>query len=281
MPAGSMIDRVFDAVELLADYPEGIPISDVARRLKMSKSEAHRLLGAFVKRGYAFQDELSKRYRLAIQFAVIGNRFFGKTGLADLCQPVLDRLAERSGELARLAVLEAGYLVFVANAQGASSGVRFDDELGRTIMAPQATANGRAWLASLPDDDAVALVKARGFILPPSYLKSIVTDEASLRAELDATRKRGFGISLEEMMQGIATIAVAIKERSTGVVVGAVSVSGPIFRLTEARALEIAPVVREAAKELSEVWPLPHGGNAPDSPRAAPLRRGRTEDEAA
>lgn len=277
MPAGSMIDRVFDAVELLADYPEGIPISDVARRLKMSKSEAHRLLGAFVKRGYAFQDELNKRYRLAIQFAVIGNRFFGKTGLADLCQPVLDRLAARTGELARLAILEAGNLIFVANAQGASSGVRFDDELGRTITAPQATANGRAWLACLSDDRAIALVKARGFILPPTYLKSMVTNEASLRAELEATRKRGFAISLEEMMQGIATVAVAIRERLTGDVVGAVSVSGPIFRLTEARALEIAPDVVEAAKALSEVWPLPPGGSSFTTMPLALARRSRSD----
>lgn len=278
MPAGSMIDRVFDAVELLADYPEGIPISDIARQLKMSKSEAHRLLGAFVKRGYACQDDLSKRYRLAIQFAVIGNRFFGKTGLADLCQPVLDRLAARTGELARLAILEAGDLIFVANAQGASSGVRFDDELGRTITAPQATANGRAWLACLLDDDAISLVKARGFILPPTYLKSIVTNEASLRAELEATRKRGFGLSLEEMMQGIATIAVAIRERSTGTVVGTVSVSGPMFRLTEARAIEIAPDVTEAATGLSEVWPLPHGGHSLGAVALSPARRGRSAE---
>lgn len=252
-----MIDRVFDVVELLADYPEGLPISDIARRLRMSKSEAHRLLNAFVARGFAHQDDLNKRYRLAIQFAVIGYRFFGKLGLVDLCQPVLDRLAARTGELARLAILEAGNLIFIANAQGASSGVRYDAELGRTITAPHATANGRAWLAALPEDEAVALVKGRGFILPPDYVRSVVTDEATLRAELARTRVRGYGISLEEMVQGIATVAVAVMDRSAPVPVGVVSVSGPIFRLTEARAIEIAPVVMDAAREVAEIWPLP------------------------
>ena len=60
-----------------------------------------------------------------MRFAVIGYRYFGKAGLVDLCQPVLDRLAARTGELARLAVVEAGRLVFVANAQGAQTGVRY------------------------------------------------------------------------------------------------------------------------------------------------------------
>ncbi|MBM3567439.1 MAG: IclR family transcriptional regulator [Alphaproteobacteria bacterium] len=260
-----MIDRVFNVVELLADFPEGIPISDVARRLKTSKSEAHRLLSIFIKRGYAVQDEVSKRYRLAIRFAVIGHRFFGKAGLIDLCQPVLDRLAARTAELARLAVVESGSMIFVANAQGASTGVRYDEELGRIITAPQATANGRVWLATMPTEDAVALVKARGFILPPTYIRSAVTDEASLVTELSKIKQRGFGLSFEEMVQGIATVAVAIRERNSGRAVGAVSVSGPAFRLTEARALEIAPVVMDAAKELAEIWPLPRdGGVAPE-----------------
>jgi DNA-binding IclR family transcriptional regulator len=255
-----MIDRVFDTVELLADYPEGLPVSEIARRLKMSKSEAHRLLGLFIKRGYACQDEASKHYRLAVQFAVIGFRFFGKMGLVELCQPVLDRLAARTNELARLAILEGGTLVFVANAQGAPSGIRYDAELGRTITAPQATANGRAWLAALDEDEAVSLVKSRGFILPPSYVKSIVTDERSLREELRRTRDRGFGMSFEEMVPGISTIAIAIRERLTGATVGTVSVSGPLFRMPEPRVVEMAPVLKAAAKELAEIWPLPRGG---------------------
>ena len=53
MPAASLVDRVLDVVELLADFPEGLALSDLARSLRMSKSEAHRLLGIFVARGFA------------------------------------------------------------------------------------------------------------------------------------------------------------------------------------------------------------------------------------
>jgi DNA-binding IclR family transcriptional regulator len=252
-----MIDRVFDVLEVLADYPEGLPISELARKLAMPKSEAHRLLVAFIKRGFACQDELSKRYRLTAQLAVIGFRYFGKAGLVELCQPVLDRLAARTGELARLAILEMGNLTFVANAQGASSGLRYDAELGRTIAAPQATANGRAWLATLDEDEAVAIVKNRGFILPPNYVKSIVTDERTLRDELSRVRDRGFATSFEEMVEGISTIAVPVCERSKGTAVGTVSVSGPLFRMPESRVPQMAPVLKDAAGELAEIWPLP------------------------
>lgn len=267
MPAGSLVDRVFDVVELLADFPEGLALSDISRSLRMSKSEAHRLLGIFVARGFATQDEASRRYRLTVRFAVIGYRYFGKAGLVDLCQPVLDRLAARTGELARLAVLEAGALTFVANAQGAQTGVRYDEELGRAIAAPQATANGRVWLASLEEDRAIAIVKAQGFILPPGYVRSVVTDEASLRLELRRTREQGYGVSLEEWIQGIATVAVAIRRRTSEEVVGVVSVSAPAFRLTEAGCHAVAPVVADAARELAEIWPLPR--TAPTPPAAA------------
>jgi IclR family transcriptional regulator, acetate operon repressor len=268
VPSGSLVDRVFDVMELLADYPKGLPISDIARRLKMAKSEAHRLLGLFIKRGFASQDEFSQRYRLSIRAAAIGFRFFGKAKLEDLCQPILDRLAARAGEFARLAFVDARDLVFVAHAQGASSGLRYNAELGRLVTALHATANGRAWLATLAEAEAVELAKSRGFILPPDYVRSIVVDEGTLLEELARTRQRGYGLSIEEMDAGIATIAVAIRDRATGVAVGTVSVSGPIFRMTESRILEIAPDVRATAIGLAEVWPL-----SGDEPEHALARR--------
>jgi DNA-binding IclR family transcriptional regulator len=256
LPAGSLIDRVFDIIELLADYPEGLAVSELARRLRMPKSEAHRLLATFIKRGFALKDEPTQHYRLSVRTAAIGHRFFGKIRLEQLCQPTLDRLAMRAGELTRLALIDPSGLIFVANAQGASSGLRYDAELGRPLTTLHGTANGRAWLATLDEDEAVALVKSRSFILPAGYDHSVVTDEASLRAELGLTRTRGYALSLEESVAGIASIAVAIRDRGDGSTIGTVSLSGPTVRLTPARIAELAPDVQAAARELAELWPL-------------------------
>src|SRR5678816_3287926 len=65
MPIGDFVDRVMDIIELLADEPNGLPLSEIARRLDMPKSAAHRLLSSLVNRGFAVQDDHSQRYRLS------------------------------------------------------------------------------------------------------------------------------------------------------------------------------------------------------------------------
>src|SRR5262245_40485869 len=123
MPAISPIERALDILELLADCPEGVSVSELSRQLSLQKSVAHRMLAVLVKRGFAAQDAASQRYRLAIQAAALGLRFFGKVGLGEVCQPIIDRLAQRTGEFIRICAAEDGRLTWIASSQGASGGL--------------------------------------------------------------------------------------------------------------------------------------------------------------
>ena len=111
MPAGDSTERVIDMLALLADHPQGLPLSELSRRLELPKSAAHRLLSALVRRGFAVQDEYSQRYRMTVKVAAIGFRFLAASGITEICQPSLDRLAARTGELVRLALVEEDALI--------------------------------------------------------------------------------------------------------------------------------------------------------------------------
>jgi IclR family acetate operon transcriptional repressor len=130
MPAGDFVDRVMDIIELLADESMGLPVSDIARRLDMPKSAAHRLLSSLVNRGFALQDDTSQRYRLSVKLAAVGFRVLAGAGTSDICQPSLDRLATRTGELVRLALVEGDTLFWIAKSQCHSDwqGVAVDNE---------------------------------------------------------------------------------------------------------------------------------------------------------
>src|ERR1700676_3758570 len=108
MPLGDFVDRVMDIIELLADEPNGLPMS-----------AAHRLLSSLVNRGFALQDDTSQRYRLSVKLAAVGFRVLASTGTSDICQPSLDRLAVRTGELVRLTLVEGETLFWIAKSQGA------------------------------------------------------------------------------------------------------------------------------------------------------------------
>ncbi|RWC37657.1 MAG: IclR family transcriptional regulator [Mesorhizobium sp.] len=249
-------ERTLDIIELLADHPEGLAISDIARRLKLPKSIAHRLLSILVDRGFAIQDVLTQHYRLAIRTAALGLRFFGHVGLNEVCQPILNRLAQRTGEFVRVCAAENGELVWIASAQGSSEGLRYDPTM-EAGPALHATANGRAWLSTLDEADALAQVRRRGFILPRNYARSFVASEQELSDELKRVRECGYAISADESVIGIAALAAPIPDREDGPALGCVSVAGPSVRMPSSRLQEIAPDLLAAARELSEIWPIP------------------------
>ncbi|MDK1378252.1 MULTISPECIES: IclR family transcriptional regulator [unclassified Sinorhizobium] len=252
----SSIDRTLDIIELLADYPEGLAISDIARRLTIPKSIVHRVLSILVARDFATQDSTTQHYRLAIRAAALGLRFFGNIGLSEVCQPIITRLAQVTGEFVRVCAAENSELVWVASAQGSLDGLRYDPatEVGPVLHA---TATGRAWLSTLDDDAALAQVRRRGFILPRRYARSSITDEQQLFDELRRIRMRGYAISSDESAIGIAAIAAPISDRENDAAVGCVSVAGPSVHMPSSHMGAIAPDLLAAAKELSEIWPIP------------------------
>ena len=254
MATGDMIERVLDILTLLADHPHGLPISEISRQLDLPKSAVHRLLSVLVNRGLAGQDEYSQRYRMTVKLAAIGFRFLAASGITEICQPSLDRLAMRTGELARLALVKGDTLIWIAKAQGALSGLRYDPDMGQPVVL-HATSTGKAWLATLDEAQAVALVKARGFVVPARFGRPIVRDEASLRAELKLTRERGYGTSIEEGEPGTCAVGCAIVDPQSKRAIGTVSVAGPVARLTSARIAEIAPDLKATAAEIADLWP--------------------------
>src|SRR2546423_11282218 len=99
-------ERCLAIIELLAERAASMPLGEIAERLGLPKSGAHRLLATLVNLGWAEQDPETSFYRLTMRLAVLGQQYFIATGIPDICQPLLDRLANRSREFARLAVVD-------------------------------------------------------------------------------------------------------------------------------------------------------------------------------
>lgn len=253
----SPAQRCLDIVELLADAPEGLALSAIGLRLGVPKSATHRFLALLAARGFVRQDAATQHYRLTLKLTALGARFLAGTHLTDAAQPVLDDLAVRSGELARLAVVEGDGLTWVAKAQGALSGLRYDPDAGRSVMLP-ATASGKAWLATLPEATALGIVTRAGFPDPRANGPRVARTPAQLRRELKATRARGYGEAVDEGAPGVAAVAAAVRAqaRPDAAVIATVSVAGPLARMDAPRRADLGRMVMSAAEELAAVWPV-------------------------
>lgn len=254
-PTGVM-DRTLAILELLADEAAGLPISAIAERLRIPLAATHRLLADLSERGYVQQERGGySTYRLTTRLASLGLRYLAATGITDVAQPILDRLAAATGELVRLAVVDGDRLTFVAKAQGAQGGLRYDPDSGADAQL-SCSANGIAWLATMEDQEALALVERQGFGSPEAFGPRAPQTAKALLQFVRAARKRGYSITVQTFTPWMSALAAPVRDRSgRGAVRGTVSIAGPCFRLTEARMHEFAPLLLAAAADLSEASP--------------------------
>jgi IclR family transcriptional regulator, acetate operon repressor len=250
-------ERCLGIIELLAHEAGTLPLRDIAETLDLPKSGAHRLLATLVDLGWAAQDPDTGYYRLTMRLAILGQQFFTATGIPDVCQPLLNRLASQSRDFVRLAVVDGQSLVWVADAQGATRGLLYYPSLTTNTVPLYATASGKAWLATLDGEQAIANVRVNGgFDDADRYGPNVIRSTKALLRELKATGRRGYGLAFNEAESGVTAIAAAIRTSPERAALGTVSVAGPSVRMTEKRVQEMAPLVIHTAAELSKVWPL-------------------------
>lgn len=255
--AGSLIERTLGVLEALSEDADGLPLLIIAERLGIPKSAAHRICHELIRLGHVRQDPASQRYQLTTRLVALSLRYLSSTGASDIVQPILDRLAEQSGELVRLSVIEGSRLTWIAKAQGARSGLRYDPDMGKE--APLfCTASGHAWLAALSDEEALALIASQGMETDHPLGPNAPRSKEAVLEHLHQTRKRGYSWTHDSMGPGTAAMAALVRHPRDRHPQGVLSIAGPSVRLDEQRVKELGPALMTAAEELSQATPSSH-----------------------
>lgn len=247
----SAVSRALHVIEVLAESPGGASVASIAERAHIEFSIASRILSTLAADGYAQRDVASGHYRLTYKLSAAMSRLADGTGFPAICMPLLQEVADRSGELVQLAVLEGKELWFIAKAEGKHR-IRMLSALGRAAPL-HASSVGKAYLASLPEEEALALASSRGL---SAFTPKTITTLARLRTDLRKVRSLGYAVVEEEYVEGGTAIGAIVRlERLAGAVVGAVSIAGPSFRLKGQTFKDLASDVVTLATRVASVWP--------------------------
>jgi IclR family acetate operon transcriptional repressor len=249
-PMSSPLERGIKVFELLAAHPEGVALSAIATATDTPLSATHRLLAELARLGYVRQLREQGDYVLTIKLVSLGLSFLSASGMVDVAQPSLDALAEIAHELVRLAIVDGDELVFVAKAQGATRGLRYDPDMGLSVRL-SCSAAGHAWLSTLSDEQALALVARQGLGQPQDFGPRAPTTIAELSSCLRATRSRGYSMISDMFAPAMASMAAPVVYR--GSTLGVVTIAGPMVRMTEARMAALGGALRDSASEIASL----------------------------
>jgi len=236
------------AIMALFEGTTSLGVTEVARRLGLHKNNAFRLLATLEAEGYVEQTD-GDRYRLGRGCLKLHRWFMEARSVMAEARPVLEWLTAETGESAHLGERsghEVVHLDAVQPSEHVMSGVRTGQRLPlhSTALGKVLLAFGSAELQERYVQKA--LVRGEG----PATAETI-GDADKLLAHLHGVAARGYALDLEECTRGLCCAAAPVYDAS-GALVAAVSISGPAFRLDEARLeREAAPRIVEAGERIS------------------------------
>ncbi|MFE6285500.1 IclR family transcriptional regulator [Streptomyces sp. NPDC057877] len=237
------VDRAVSVLEILARHGEA-GVTEIADELEVHKSTAFRLLGVLENRGLVSQAKDRGKYYLGAGVLRLAGAAAVRLDISQEGVPVCRELADELGETANIAVLDDDAVVNIMQARGTAS-VTAQNWLGRRTPL-HATASGKVLLAHLPTTLREGLL-ARSL---PRLTERTVTAASLLRGELETVVEQGYAVTVEELELGLAAAAAPVRAHD-GKVVAAISVSGPVYRMSPDRLPELAKRTVAAGTELS------------------------------
>ncbi len=232
-----------------------VTLSDLALRVGMPPSSAHRVLATLQKHEFVEFDEGTQKWAIGIEAFRVGNAYLVRTNLVDTARKVMRHLMEETGETANLAIANDGDVVFVSQVETHNPIRAFFRPGTRSPM--HATGIGKALMSNLERRDVEKLLQKTGL---PEFTSKTLTSPEALFDDLDRTRDRGWSFDDEERYSGMRCVASTIYN-SFGDAIAGISVSGPTVRFPDNSVVALGPKVKRAAEEITTLI----GGKTPET----------------
>ena len=248
------LDRAFDIIELLSTHSKGMGVTEIGKELGLHKSTVHRLASALAQRGYLEKDKNTGLYKIGLKFIEVSSLHIHQIELKTEAMPFMRYLAELTGQVTHLAILDETEIVYIEKIDVVQS-LRMYSQIGERIPV-YCSALGKVLLANQGLAYRTQIIERINFI---PYTENTIIDKEQFVAELDKTKQRGWSIDNEEHEKGIRCIASPIKD-FTGKTIAALSITGNIAQENERRFVKM--VIETASNISRQMGNLPISNSA-------------------
>jgi DNA-binding IclR family transcriptional regulator len=234
--------RTIRILELVAEYANGLTMSEIANELDIPVTSVNDIVKALVEMEMLdLIDARGKVYGIGLKAFYIGNAYIHNTSLIDRAKPIVEELGallnktvflgkHAKGKVTYLYKHEAPGLLIATCSIGSQASMH-NTALGKSILAYNLDA--LAWVEQKP-------LKQK--------TKHTITDPEELHTELEQVRERGYAIDNREHNEHLFCIGAPIFD-SSGRVIAALSVSS--LYTSELDVEGEASLVREKANDIS------------------------------
>ena len=239
------VEKAIDILSCFTIESPSLTVTEISIATGFNQSTVSRILATLEKKRCMERNPHGGKYRLGIKFHQWKSILSQETSLADLARPAMEKLRDLCGEEVSLYVLGEGNRICV-EAVKSHHGVAKVTQVGK-VYPLHCGASGKVLLAYLPEKIRHSIISGRPL---EKYTSKTITDPEELEADLEKIRRDGYAVSLEEREKGtysVVTPVMANREK----IIASLSISGPIFRLSDEQREKNIKAALDAAAEIS------------------------------
>lgn len=241
------IMRAIRALKLIAEHPGGLRLTDLADDLALTQPTAHRLLQTLVSERMLERDSHERRYTLGPLVFELGLASTHQFNLRDICRPVLESLAERTGDTSFLFVRSGNDAVCLSRVQGTYPIQTPVVPIG-SRQPLGVNAGGLALLSCLSNSEVTRLLEA----IAPRLRTYGKLDAGTLRKHYELAKEQGFALIANRAAPGVCALGLPVRTPNEAVI-AAITVATTVERMSEQRVKEVLPLLQDAALEITQL----------------------------
>lgn len=224
-----------------ADGPQGV--STLAGRLRLTKSNAHRILRTLTGLGYAQQTE-DGAYSPTLKAWELGTLVINRLDYVQVAKPFLNQLNVTTGESAFLATLNGTSVVYLDVLESRYP-IRIRSVVGGTAP-PHCSASGKLLLAYNP-------AIADEYLAKPleKYTPRTLTKRADIERKLETIRRAGYSINDEEWVEGVCGVCAPVHDGHR-LGVAAIGITALKERVNRTKLKQLTKLVSDIGRKVSQ-----------------------------
>ena len=241
------VTRALSVLNAIAEEESGLTLAEISEKVGLPPSTTHRHLTTMQEESFVRFDAETGTWLIGVQAFLTGSAFIGSRDIASIARPYMRRLMEASGETVNLAIADEarGYVVYLAQVE-CKHMMRAISRPGE-LVPMYCSAVGKALLAAMPETSIAAIFQKTGL---KRITEKTITSPAKMRAELVRIKSEGYALDDEEHAVGLRCIASVLCNEH-GEPLAAISMLGPMARISDDKIAEFGVLVKEAAAAIT------------------------------
>jgi DNA-binding IclR family transcriptional regulator len=241
-----VLEKLIKVLDLYTYRENSFTLAEIEKKTGLPKTTVFRILKNFEKAGFLKYDPVQEKYSLGLRFLELGGIVYASLSIRKAAATFMDILSQSLKAIILLGVIKDDQLLYIDKRESESI-IRVTSHIGLK-RPPYYGMLGMTLFAYMDDDEKKSLLK----LYPPTKItEKTVTDIREIMQKLDETKRLGYYIEKDEVIEGLVGIGVPIRDFS-GNVVAALGATQPTFQIKEGTIENTIRQLVEASKSISK-----------------------------